>query len=355
MTISNDESQPDIYYFIFDRYARDDVLSRIYTYDNRNFISYLENKGFYLANKSFSNYHRTSHSLAATLNLKYLIPHDLNIREDFTSEIPTYNLIENNLVWKTLQQRGYSFHYYGSWWEPTRKNDNADKNFNTITIPELTRTVITGTVLEPYASRLGVISKSAKSIRRLEYQKKQIIKNIDTDNPKFVLAHFLITHPPYFIDSEGNMLKESDRFTLSEQDKYSKSLTFTNKYIKEIIEGITKNSEGNPIIIIQADEGPYPSRYAAKTYTFNWNEATTEEITPKMAIINAIYLPDGDYKELYPEISPINNFIIVFNKAFGSKLELVPDRHFTFQESKPYLYTEVTKRLRQLPSPSPLY
>ncbi len=40
---------PDIYYFIFDRYAREDILNDHFDYDNTEFLDYLEEKGFFIA------------------------------------------------------------------------------------------------------------------------------------------------------------------------------------------------------------------------------------------------------------------------------------------------------------------
>ena len=63
---------PDIYYIIFDRYPRADSLKDFYDFDNSEFISYLETKGFYVASESNANYLKTAHSLASSLNVDYL-------------------------------------------------------------------------------------------------------------------------------------------------------------------------------------------------------------------------------------------------------------------------------------------
>src|SRR3989344_2557353 len=63
--------KPDIYYIILDEHARFDVLTQEYGYTNTEFIDYLNNKGFYVAN-STSNYAITSLSLASSLNMDYL-------------------------------------------------------------------------------------------------------------------------------------------------------------------------------------------------------------------------------------------------------------------------------------------
>ncbi len=58
---------PDIYYFIFDRYASQGVLSQEYDLDNQEFIGWLKAKGFFVAASSNSNYLKTATSACLVL------------------------------------------------------------------------------------------------------------------------------------------------------------------------------------------------------------------------------------------------------------------------------------------------
>lgn len=73
---------PDIYYIIFDRYASAWTLKEIYNFNNSEFITYLSNKGFYIASESKSNYLRTGHSLASSLNMEFINYLSKNMGED---------------------------------------------------------------------------------------------------------------------------------------------------------------------------------------------------------------------------------------------------------------------------------
>jgi hypothetical protein len=66
---------PDIYYIILDGYERADKLNEFYNYDNSYFIRSLEDRDFYVASSSRSNYLSTDYSLNTSLNLIYV--HDL--------------------------------------------------------------------------------------------------------------------------------------------------------------------------------------------------------------------------------------------------------------------------------------
>ena len=60
---------PNIYFIILDAYAGSDILREVYDYDNSEFVSFLENRGFFVARKSFSNYNKTFLSVASFLNM----------------------------------------------------------------------------------------------------------------------------------------------------------------------------------------------------------------------------------------------------------------------------------------------
>jgi hypothetical protein len=75
-----------------------------------------------------------------------------------------------------------------------------------------------------------------------------------------------------------------------------------------IISEILANSTTPPIIIIQGDHG--------------FGEGDN------FPILNAYYLPGIDPGVLYPTISPVNSFRLIFNEYFGSNLIQLPDQSF---------------------------
>src|SRR2546423_1000109 len=123
--------RPDIYYIILDTYGRADVLRDLYGYDNRDFIEWLREKGFYVADRSRSNYSQTMLSVASSLNLSYLdsgalrgaangrngrLPVKFNwaASQLFTSptenqRLPLALMIQNSQVVSTLKTDGYRF------------------------------------------------------------------------------------------------------------------------------------------------------------------------------------------------------------------------------------------------------
>jgi len=63
---------PDVYYILVDGYPRSDFISQYFDSDNSEFLKELEQRGFYVAHCSQSNYTDTRFSMASTLNMVYL-------------------------------------------------------------------------------------------------------------------------------------------------------------------------------------------------------------------------------------------------------------------------------------------
>ena len=93
------ENPPDVYYFILDSYGREDLLQQAYGYDNSEFISELEKRGFYVPKCSQSNYVRTELSLGSSLNMQYL--------PDLSDSFNKPESTSRTVLWDSLQaQRG---------------------------------------------------------------------------------------------------------------------------------------------------------------------------------------------------------------------------------------------------------
>ena len=117
---------PDIYHFIFDRLASDDILARHFGVEP-GIGRFLEERGFYVAEASHSNYLATGLSLASTFYMDYLdLLSDPRVASD--NWHPVYEMLDDHRVARFLRARGYDFLQFGSWWEGTYDNPVADEN-----------------------------------------------------------------------------------------------------------------------------------------------------------------------------------------------------------------------------------
>jgi hypothetical protein len=167
--------------------------------------------------------------------------------------------------------------------------------------------------------------------------------------PKFVFAHFLVPHPPYVFHPDGSFVEEEPLATEDERAAYVRQMQFVNDRILQAVDRLLDAPpDRQPIIVLQADEGPFPARYDADEWRFDWHTATDEELVEKFGILNAYFLPgvDPEAAGLYPTISPVNSFRVIFNAYFGTSLSILPDRSFAHTSQQDfYDFFEVTDRV----------
>ena len=346
----------DIYYLIFDRYASADTLRGVYDFDNSSFLSELEDQGFYVAANSASNYQRTAHSLASSLSLNYLDRLTQLVGSESSSWLPLYAMLQDHAVGRFLKQRGYQFVQVGSWWNPTRNNPLADVNVNWRAPPELQRVFVMQTAIGQIADRLGLhmFDDRAHQCERIDLEFERIPELAHDPEPKFVFAHLLIPHPPFVFDADGNCLSLETVTKRSRVENYNDQVRYANTRILEMVRAIRANSKTEPIIVIQADEGPWPARYAGDerflgtdVSSVDWTRASRAELREKMRILNALYLPDAGGAPLYPNMTPVNTFRIVFNRYFGTDLPLLPDENYVFVNNRQlYKFQSVTSQVQ---------
>ena len=61
--------------------------------------------------------------------------------------------------------------------------------------------------------------------------------------------------------------------------------------------------------------------------------------------MNAYYLP-GHNDKLYPTITPVNTFRLIFDTYFGGKYDMLPDISYFSPVPKLYQFTEIPNRCK---------
>ncbi|MDU9047981.1 MAG: sulfatase-like hydrolase/transferase [Candidatus Electrothrix sp. Rat3] len=334
------EKRPDIYYIILDGYARSDVLSTYYGFDNTPFTTFLKEKDFYVVDNGYANYTWTFLSLPSSLNYSYI-----NSLKDIVGEksldlrIP-FEMIKNNHASQFLKSQGYTYVHVNSTWGATLKNRYADFSIGyskSFFSNEYLRVLSRTTILKCFNSLVD--EQLATFYLHAFEELKKIPQMVQ---PTFTFAHFILPHYPYIFNSKGEVISEITRkrqFANSlwpKKKQYIAQLAFVNKKVEEIIAAILSNSSEKPIIIIQSDHGP-------KVHTTFDNKQLSEDefIRARHANFNAIYLPGKGREKLYETLTPVNTFRIIFNEYFNAGLEELEDKIYFSDFKTPYMFREI--------------
>ncbi len=322
---------PDIYYFILDMYTRADLMQSAYGYDNSGFLRELESRGFYVASCSQSNYTRTELSVASSLNMSYLQGLDAKFVPENLGRRRLWDSLKHSAVRYSLEQMGYrtiSFATGFAWSEL----DDADvfltpppfgsgmTEFETLF---LDTTLLTETHELGWFDADQIMAQNYRDRHMLVFNSMDDVVNMQ--GPKFVYVHLILPHPPFVFGPNGEYTNPANFWNekkIYPPDKlvagYKNQVSFLNRKMLEILDTILSGSKTPPIIILQGDHGP-------------WLQPNPQHFY----ILNAYHLPDHN-DELYPSISPVNTFRLVFNDYFGGEYDMLKD--VSYYSPVPALY-----------------
>ncbi|PKN94479.1 MAG: hypothetical protein CVU44_05175 [Chloroflexi bacterium HGW-Chloroflexi-6] len=352
---------PDIYYIILDGYGQAEMLSNVYGYDNSEFIRFLQSKGFYIAEQARSNYFQTPISLASSLNMSYLdFAPELAGKKTF-NRLPLYELLNNNhslnLLHKTgytsiTTETGYNFTEISSSdyaFSPFHNNLNDFESFYVSTSALSVFIETSNPISEAIFSLMPPAGYRAYGERMVfSLQKLEDIAQMTDKSPKFVFIHVAGPHPPFVFDSKGNPIAIDKPFlsgdgigfaasTADYQRDYIEQLKYINILAQNAIEDILTHSTQPPIIILQGDHGP--------ASLLNRDNLEASCLYERASILNAYYFPDSNYDLLYPSITPVNSFRVLFNQFFGQDMPLLTDETYFSPNSYPYQFTNITSQI----------
>ena len=331
--------KPDIYYIVLDRYGAAPILKKDFGYDNEPFLNWLRSKGFYVADRGRDNYPRTSHSIASTLNMRFL---DGLAPPTVSNYAPVYKLLKGPKVARFLKARGYKYIKLGSWWKATSSDPLADKNYKFQRPDKVTL----------YAAQHGLSIRERFYIteyfhRYWQYrQLREVIPKID--GPKFVWAHILCPHEPWVVDRHGHFtakskkarafFKHSHTIHHTNPENYVEQVRWTNTQLVKLVNSLLKGpEESRPVVVIQADEGPYTGLVPQ-----NATRVSIKKLKQKMFVLSTLYLPGVRKPPLYQSFSSVNDFRLIFNLYFGTHYALLPDRSYVYIYKDLYRFLDVT-------------
>ncbi len=325
---------PDVYYIILDAYTRDDMLRKYYDLDITSFIEQLNDMGFYVARCSQSNYAHTSLSLPSSLNMNYLQEIAPDLMRNNMSWAHMGDYAKQSLVSQLFKQVGYQIVVLDTGNDLDRI-ENADLLVSRSTSPWVllldfhqvnefeilflrTTALRLGMELQPYlAPNLKLVRTPEQNhYQTILFGLDELARLPNLAGPKFVYWHLIAPHPPFVFAPDGSYL-----LTGEANPGYINEIKYLNVRLIDILQKILQESKVPPVIIMQADHG-----------------LDTEN---RMAIFSAYYLPGKGPEWLYPEITPVNNFRVVFDALFNAGYPLLKDVSYFSEHDRPYDFSEV--------------
>jgi hypothetical protein len=230
-------NSPDVWHLLFDRYASASTLRTRYAFDNEPFLAALRSRGFTVADNSYSNYQRTGHSVASTLNGAELDRLAASMAERQDDWVPIYRSMAENRATDFFSRNGYRTVFAGSWWSPTRAHPSAE-NINYRALPELARVVldqsVAGMVLQglrlPYGDGRG------EQCRRASFKFDRLEALAADPTRKHVFGHFLVPHPPFVLNADGSCRSLEQAKSASRRDNYVAQVEYANRRLIRLVD-----------------------------------------------------------------------------------------------------------------------
>ena len=216
-----DAQKRDVYWLVYDRYGSDRALKNLFDVDN-DLTPWLRDKGFEVLENSHANYVATSLSMSTTMNLAHLEELTGLVGSSTSSYNAVYRRLQSSLVPRQFQALGYRYLHLGSWWNPTRFDEAADRNYNADGVNDFTSVLFTTSGLPLAVKALGLEeqppSEHTKHVKHNTYALDELDRLRGEPGPKFVHAHILLPHPPYVFDSDGRPMTEEEAKALDDKE-----------------------------------------------------------------------------------------------------------------------------------------
>jgi hypothetical protein len=325
--LSIDKESPDIYYIILDEFAGFQAM-REYWHNEEvdDFVTFLKDRGFFVAEESHGSSTDTLHQMATRLNYQ-----EYPVGEEY---IQTYfNDIANNRVMRELKSRGYTIVVFDetNMGYASSKSINADYlyEYGSPAIPkkgggeyglyfdEFGELVIDNTMLYAFSQNYKKNNQIVADHSNMISFTVENMANRKVASPKFVYVHLLLPHFPFIFNRNGN-ITDSDQFT--NWNYYLENYMFSIKVAESMINNILAAADlkNPPVIILQSDHG------ARNHLTSRIGSAVLPNYPEKFKtlILFALYLPGYDYSSLSQDINPMHTFPIVFNYLFDANIVL---------------------------------
>ncbi|MFT3843573.1 MAG: sulfatase-like hydrolase/transferase [Lacibacter sp.] len=319
-----EKKMPSVYLIVLDEYSGNETLEKS-NFSNQKFLSGLSSEGFRIVRNAHSNYNSTIPSIASLFSCNYV--GDSLWKNPYSTEgyVKWLSEIKNNQVISMFKKLGFEIKNYSPF-----PIEASGKTYNTRFIPTHTTLIVSNTIFDDIieltplfiARRIGsdnVMKRMLLNIGRDNFTAiEQVLKDVDKQKkePVFCYTHLMMPHPPFIMDSLGNVnVDYFRRANLSQAEKnntYLQYLRYTNDIVLNLVKHIKAGTKGESVIILMSDHG---SRFLAEG--LNGDESFNS--------LNCVYMPPGFSADFYDGMTNVNQFRILFSSLLDAKLPLLKD------------------------------
>jgi hypothetical protein len=306
-------STPNIFHIIVDSYAREDALRRFLGYDNAAFVAALRQRGFYVADASYSNYPATFLSLASTLGMDYFVTEETPRFKTVGSQF--YPLVQGeNPAAAELRRHGYA-HIQQS----CVVSDISSCGPAVDLCLGTGRTALDQSLLDRTA--LSFVTERARPSTLGDFTSR-LDEVFSQRPPLYAFVHSTPPHPPmtYAPDcrpaSEPAPLADHWRNRAS----YMHDIECVNGELLGLVDEILSR-DPEAVILVHGDHG--------SAFGVDWSQPmegwSEEQVEERYSILMAVRLPATCRDLLYPTLSPVNLYRVVLACLAEVEPTLRPD------------------------------
>lgn len=283
--------QRNVYYMIFDEYGGPVNLDHYFGYDNEEFLTALEDRGFSVS--------RTSKNTESPWTVT-LVPNMLNLQYVTSDAVPInsrLDWLENPALFQLFQNNGYQVNLVnqnGFLHETGCRVLTKDQSEETISvylyensifcqIPKL-KWVIEERVLHRGENGYLVALDDAVTAMKDCWKAAQ-------NGPTLTVCYLVAPHAPFLFDGSGALTDPADYYEWRKPELYLAKLYYINQQILEAVDNIQKN-DPEAVILLQADHGARNPGHLVDQFGGPWFD-TTVEIPYMENVLNSVYVPGG--------------------------------------------------------------
>lgn len=323
-------SQRDVYLIVLDKYANSEMLRQQLSFSNAAFSDSLRHLGFIVPDNARTNYAYTWFSLASLLNFVHVTGVDDSLGA--AGRLGLRYMIEHNRTVDFLKQHGYRYYFLPShMFVSTRRDPRADVEIGSPRSAPL-RALISKSQLAHTVWQQSLPGRIARiwgyDVRYPE-RELEIFDSLERiaaePGPKFVFAHVMLPHEPFFYDARCRITGLIGRDELDDR-AYLEQIRCTNDLLLHLTSVLLARSAVAPIILFQADHGTTsPSDGVSPT---NQDARRAERFRG----FAAYSLPGGGANAYDPEGTPVNLMRFILNYYFGASLPALPNQSYWIEE-----------------------